>query len=77
MATACQADEFSHALTDLNYDSFLYHWIAAAAGVTPYGNVVNPEQDGYDGISIEEIYKYAEKMNSKKKDLDIVHFQMK
>lgn len=66
VATACQADEFSHALTDLNYDSFLYHWIAAAAGVTPYGNVVNPEQDGYDGISIEEIYKYAEKMNSKK-----------
>ena len=65
IATACKADQNSYSLNDLKFDSFLYHWTAAAAGKTPYDNIVNPEQNGYDGISMEEIFKYAKQMDRK------------
>ena len=59
LATASAGDEYSYAMDDGEYDEFLYHWVSAAAGMTPEGTVVNADKNGYDGVSAEEIFRYA------------------
>ena len=63
IATAASADQESHAMLSLEYDAFLYHWISAAAGRTPNGTIVNADLNGYDGVSTEEMFRYAQNNN--------------
>lgn len=63
IATAVSADQESHAMSSLKYDEFLYHWISAAAGKTPGGAIVNADQNGYNGVSAEEMFRYAQDNN--------------
>ena len=63
IATAASADQESHAMLSLEYDAFLYHWISAAAGRTPNGTKVNADLNGYDGVSAEEMFRYAQNNN--------------
>lgn len=63
IATAASADQESHAMLGQEYDEFLYHWISAAAGRTPGGTVVNADLNGYDGVSAEEMFRYAQNNN--------------
>ena len=61
VAAACSESQLSYAREGNLYDEYLYHWISAAAGTTPDTEVsVNAESNGYDGISIQEIGKYAD-----------------
>ncbi len=60
VATASLAEQKSRASRNLLYDEFLYHWISAVAGKTPDGTIVNADLNGYDGISAEEIFRYAQ-----------------
>lgn len=60
VATASSATECSFSGENLLYDEFLYHWISAAAGRTPEGTVVNAEMNYYTGVSVEEIFRFAE-----------------
>ena len=60
IATASSAEQKSWANSDLLYDEFLYHWISAAAGKTPDGAIVNADLNGYDGVSAEEMFRYAQ-----------------
>ncbi len=61
VAAACSESQLSYARGGNLYDEYLYHWISAAAGTTPDTEVsVNAESNGYDGISIQEIGKYAD-----------------
>ena len=60
IATAASANQESNAMSGLEYDEFLYHWVSAAAGRTSGGTVVNADLNGYDGVSVEEMFRYAE-----------------
>lgn len=60
IATAASADQESHAMLGQRYDEFLFHWISAAAGRTPGGIIVNADLNGYDGVSAEEMFRYAQ-----------------
>ena len=60
VATASAGNEYSYAMGSGEYDEFLYHWVSAAAGRTPHGGAVNADLNGYDGVSIEEIFRYAQ-----------------
>jgi len=60
VATASAGNEYSHAMANGEYDEFLYHWVSAAASRTPDGAVVNADLNGYDGISVEEMFRYTE-----------------
>lgn len=60
VATAASANQESNAMSGLEYDEFLYHWVSAAAGRTPGGTVVNVDLNSYDGVSVEEMFRYAE-----------------
>ena len=60
ITTASMKEELSWSSSDNLYDEFLYHWISAAAGRTPDGTVVNADLNGYDGVSAEEIFRYAQ-----------------
>ncbi len=60
IATAASANQESNAMSGLAYDEFLYHWVSAAAGRTPGGTVTNADLNGYDGVSVEEMFRYAE-----------------
>lgn len=60
VATASASNEYSYAMDNGEYDEFLYHWVGAAAGRTPGGTVVNADLNGYDGVSVEEMFRYAE-----------------
>lgn len=60
ITTASMKEELSWSSSDNLYDEFLYHWISAAAGRTPDGTVVNADLNGYDGVSDEEIFRYAQ-----------------
>ena len=59
IATACSATELSWSGPTIYYNEFVYHWIAAVAGHTPSGSIVNADynNDGY--ISMKEAFDYA------------------
>lgn len=59
ISTACRYDEQSYARQDFLYDEYVYHWISAVAGETPYGVTVNADtnNDGY--VSMSEAFEYA------------------
>ena len=50
ISTACRYDERSYARQDFLYDEYVYHWISAVAGETPYGVTVNADTNN-DGES--------------------------
>ena len=60
IATACRADEYSHAMGRYTYDEFVYYWISAVAGETPEGNPVNADTNNDGWISMREAFVYAE-----------------
>ncbi len=60
VATACAYNQASSARSGSMYDEFLYHWISAAASRTSGGTIVNADLNGYDGVSAEEIFRYAQ-----------------
>ncbi len=69
IATACSENELSYSRSGGLYDEFLYHWIGAAAGISPDNLIsVNAESNGYEGISVQEIYDYA-------KEADIIDYE--
>jgi len=61
IATACADSEYSYAMPpSYTYNEFVFHWISAVAGFTPFGDSVNADynNDGY--ISIKEAFDFAE-----------------
>ena len=59
-SSACRHDEYSWAMSNLEYDEYVFHWTAAIKGEDAYGNPVDADfnQDGY--ITMDEAYIYAE-----------------
>ena len=66
IATACRHDENSHAMSNLIYDEFVYHWTAAVSGRTPTGGYVNADRNSDGRISMEEAFQYALTNDSRK-----------
>ena len=59
VSASSAADEMSVSMENRAYDRFLYHWIGAAAGKTLGGAVINADRNHYEGVSVEEIFRYA------------------
>lgn len=59
-SSACRHDEYSYAMSNLEYDEYVFHWTAAVKGEDAYGNPVDADynQDGI--ISMDEAFLYAE-----------------
>lgn len=58
-------NESAYATEDYKYSRFLYHWISAAAEQTPEGIPVVVESNNFEGITIEEMFLYAQSFFSK------------
>jgi len=58
-SSACRHDESSWAMSNLEYDEYVFHWTAAVKGEDAYGNAVDADynQDGI--ITMDEAYLYA------------------
>jgi hypothetical protein len=58
-SSACRHDEYSWAMSNLEYDEYVFHWTAAVKGEDAYGNPVDADynQDGI--ITMDEAFEYA------------------
>jgi hypothetical protein len=58
-SSACRYDEYSWAMSNLEYDEYVFHWTAAVKGSDAYGAPVNADYN-HDGIvSMTEAFQYA------------------
>ncbi len=59
-SSACRHDEYSWAMSNLEYDEYVFHWTAAVKGEDAYGEPVDADfnQDGF--ITMDEAFIYAE-----------------
>jgi hypothetical protein len=59
-SSACRHDEYSWAMSNLEYDEYVFHWTAAVKGEDAYGEPVDADfnQDGF--ITMDEAFEYAE-----------------
>lgn len=64
VATACNYDEYSYALSSFPYDEFVYHWTCAVNGATPFSTKTIADYDGNGHVSMEEAFKYAKAHDS-------------
>jgi hypothetical protein len=58
-SSACRYDESSWAMSDLQYDEYVFHWTAAINGHDAYGNPVDADADENGIVSMKEAYDYA------------------
>jgi hypothetical protein len=58
-SSACRHDEYSWAMSNLEYDEYVFHWTAAVKGEDAYGEPVDADfnEDGF--ITMDEAYQYA------------------
>lgn len=64
VATACNYDEYSYALSSFPYDEFVYYWTCAVNGATPFSTKTSADYDGNGHVSMEEAFKYAKAHDS-------------
>jgi hypothetical protein len=59
-SSACRHDQYSYAMSNLQYDEYVFHWTAAVNGHDAYGTPVDADlnQDGF--VTMDEAYIYAE-----------------
>jgi len=60
ISTACLAAEESHALANLTYNEYIYHWTSAISGETPEGTTVDADYNNDGWVSMREAFDYAE-----------------
>lgn len=63
VSTACKSTEVSYSCDKIPYDEFVYHWTSAINGATPFGEVVDADEDKNGHISMNEAFKYASEMD--------------
>jgi len=59
-SSACRHDEYSWAMTNLEYDEYVFHWTAAVKGEDAYGISVDADYNLDGKITMDEAYSYAE-----------------
>jgi len=59
-SSACRYDEYSYAMSNLEYDEYVFHWTAAVKGEDAYGVVVNADYNADGCITMDEAFLYAE-----------------
>lgn len=59
ISTACGADEYSYAMSGLNYDEFVHHWTTAVSEHTVYGDRVASDANNNGFVSTSEAFAYA------------------
>jgi hypothetical protein len=64
ISTACRHDQISFEMSNHTYDEFVYHWISAVTGSTPYGTTVNADSNNDGYISMAEAFTYAQTNDS-------------
>ena len=62
-SSACRHDEYSWAMSNLQYDEYVFHWTAAVKGEDAYGSPVDADLNGDGYITMDEAYKYAVEMD--------------
>ncbi len=60
IATAARWDEYSWAMSGLQYDEFVFYWISAVNWEDPYGNPVDADTNNDNIVSMHEAFIYAE-----------------
>ena len=60
ISTACNAYELSWAMPpDYYYNEYVFHWMSAVNGATPYGVPINADYDGNGIVTMDEAFQYA------------------
>lgn len=59
-SSACRHDEYSWAMSNLEYDEYVFHWTAAVKGEDAYGEPVNADYNEDGIITMDEAFLYAE-----------------
>jgi hypothetical protein len=62
-SSACRHDEYSWAMSNLEYDEYVFHWTAAVKGEDAYGDPVDADFNGDGKITMDEAYEYAVEMD--------------
>lgn len=66
IATACAYNQSSYSMTNLMYDEFVYHWVAAVKGSSPgKGTTVNADTNNNGQVSMNEAFSYAQKHDTR------------
>lgn len=60
IATACGANEYSWACSNIPYDEFVYHWTCAVSGQDKDGNPIDADSDNNDKVTMQEAFAYAQ-----------------
>lgn len=60
IATACGANEYSWACSNIPYDEFVYHWTCAVSGQDKDGNPIDADLDNNDKVTMQEAFAYAQ-----------------
>jgi len=59
-SSACRHDEYSWAMSNLEYDEYVFHWTAAVKGEDAYGESVDADYNEDGIITMDEAFLYAE-----------------
>jgi len=59
-SSACRHDEYSWAMSNLEYDEYVFHWTAAVKGEDAYGEPVDADFNEDGKITMDEAFEYAE-----------------
>ena len=59
-SSACRHDEYSWAMSNLEYDEYVFHWTAAVKGEDAYGEPVDADYNEDGIITMDEAFLYAE-----------------